>query len=213
MKAKTSLPAGQTLRLPAEFGTRDIYEYRVPLGLALMQLDTPPGGLDLLERMTEVQEQEKVKSGRRSTTLAAALAVFMLLVLIVAAYFIDVASEKRLTALVNQPTFKNAAERQKLLKTMARNRPDILGLLTAINAGENKGIVLDEFHFKKGQLISITGQADNMEQMWKYEASLAGHKDLRDVETPTHTQDSKTKKIKFTMVFHYKNFTKKGESL
>jgi hypothetical protein len=213
LNVQVSLPKAQTLRMPAEFNAGDIYEYRAPLGLALMRLDTPARGLDLLERFAEAQEQEKVKSARYSTTLAAALAVAMLVALIAVTYFIDVASEKRLTALVNQPSFTEAMERQTLLKTVARYRPDVLELLTEISAGENNGIVLDDFQFKKGQLVSITGQADNMEQMWKYQANLLDQKNLKDVEIPSQSQDSKTKKIKFTMTFHYKNFTKKGEAL
>ncbi len=213
LNAKASLPQAQALRLPPDIGTADIYEYRAPLGLALMQLDAPPKGLDLLERIADAREQEKVKSARYSTALAAGVAVVMLVVLIATAYFVDVASEKHLTALVNQPAFKQARERQTLLKTVARRRPDMLALLTELDAGENSGVILDEFHFRKGQLASIIGQADNTEKMWEYQGNLLNRKDLTDVEISNATPDSKTKKIKFTMVFHYKNFTKKGASL
>ncbi|MBN1361279.1 MAG: hypothetical protein JW993_11835 [Sedimentisphaerales bacterium] len=213
LDAKASLPKAAALRVPPDFGSRDVYEYRVPLGLALMRLDAPPRGLDLLERIAEARQQEQAKSAWYSTALAAALAVVMLAALIVVAYFIDVASEKRLTALVSQPPFKEAAERQALLRTVARHRPDMLGLLTELSAGENNGIVLDDFHFKKGQLASISGRADNMEQMWKYQANLLDQKNIKDVEITSQSQDAKSKKITFTMAFHYKNFTKKGGSL
>ncbi len=213
LNVKASLPKGQGLRVPAEFGAADIYDYRIPLGLALMRLDSPPRGLDLFERLAEAREQQKAKSAWYSTALAVAVALAMLAVLVAVTYFVDVASEKRLTALVEQPAFQQARERQTLLRTVARHRPDLLGLLTELSAGESNGIVLDEFYFKKGQLASITGRADNTEQMWKYQANLLEQKSLKDVEITNQSQDSKSKKITFTMVFHYKNFTKKGESL
>lgn len=213
LHASTSRPQMQALRLPAELSTSDIYEYRVPLGLALMRLDAPPKGLDLLERIAEAAQQEKARSAWYSTALAAAVAVVTLVALIVVTYFVDVATARRLTALVEAPAFKQASERQTLLRTVARHRPDMLGLLTELSAGENGGIVLDDFHFKKGQVASITGQADNMEQMWKYQATLLDQRSIKDVDISSATQDTKTKKIKFTMVFHYKSFTQKGQSL
>lgn len=213
LDARMSLPQAESLRAPSEFGVRDIYEYRVPLGLALMRLDMPARGLDLFQRIVEAKEQEKVKSAWYSTALAAALAAAMLVVLIAAAYLVDAATAERLTALVSQDTFEQARQRQTLLKTVARHRPDMLGLLTELSAGENSGVVLDDFHFKKGQLAVVAGQADNMEQMWKYQASLLSQKNIKKVDISNAAQDSKTKKIKFTMVFHYKSFTRKGESL
>ncbi len=213
MNAQASLPQAQALHVPPGFGAKDIYEYRVPLGLALMRLDTPAAGLNLLERISEAREQQKAKSAWYSTTLAVAIAAVMLVALIVVAYVVDVASEKRLTALVSQDVFEQARQRQTLLKTVARHRPDLLGLLTELSEGENNGIVLDDFQFKKGQLAAITGRADNMEQMWKYQANLRDRKNIKDVDISNATQDRKAKKIKFTMIFHYKNFTKKGASL
>jgi hypothetical protein len=213
MNAQVSLPEAQALRVPPEFGTADIYAYRTPIGLALMRLDAPAAGLNLLERIHATQEQQKAKSAWYSTALAGAVAAVMLVVLVVVAYLTDVASEKRLTALVSQGTFEEARQRQALLKTVARHRPDMLGLLTELSAGDNSGIVLDDFQFKKGQLVAITGRADNTEKMWQYQASLRGQKNIKEVEISNAAQDTKAKKIRFTMVFHYKNFTKKGASL
>jgi hypothetical protein len=137
----------------------------------------------------------------------------MLLVFVAASVAVDFASEKRLTALVGRPQFKEASERQTLLRTGARYRPDVLGLLAEISAGENPGVILDGFPFRKGQAVTLTGQADNAEQMWKFQTYLLGHKGIEDVTITNTSSDSKTKKIRFTMVFDYKNFTKKGAEL
>jgi hypothetical protein len=106
-----------------------------------------------------------------------------------------------------------ARQHQALLKTVARHRPDVLGLLTALNAGKNDGIVLDSLHFKKGQPVTIAGQAGNTEQMWAFEKNLRAQKDMTNVAIVNPTQDSKTKKIKFTITFSYKGFSRKDAVL
>jgi Tfp pilus assembly protein PilN len=104
-------------------------------------------------------------------------------------------------------------QQQAVVKTVARHRPDILDLLTEINAGQSDGVSLDSLHFKKGQVVSVTGQAGNMEQMWKFQANLREQKGIKSAEISNATPDTKTKKIKFTMTFHYKEFTKKEAAL
>ena len=211
--AKPSLPKSQALKLPADCQGRDVYEYRVPLGLAIMALESPSQALDLFVDMNEQEQARKVRSAQRSVKLAAVLAVVMLVALVAAAYVVDVASEKRLSSLVNQPQFKKIREQEELLKTVARHRPDPLALLQEINSGEAGGIVLDSFHFKKGQRVTLMGRADNEERMWAFQKHLRGRKGMEDVEISTAIPDSKTKKIKFTINFHYRQFTKKAAVL
>jgi len=209
LEVRPSLPKPQALGMLVGLDSCDLYEYRAPLGLALMLLDGPAETLDLFARMNEADQEAKAKSAWYSTTLAASVAVVMLVVLLAVWCAGDVISERRLSALVAQPEFEQARERQTLIKTVARHRPDLLGLLTDINAGENNGIVLDTLHFKKGQMVTLIGRADKMEQMWQFQENLLGHKSIKGVNITQNTKDAKTKKIKFTMVFHYKNFTKK----
>ena len=213
IKSQVSVPRPQALGMPVGLRQADLHLYREPLGLGLMTLDAPATGLDLFGSIRKAERQKKARSTRYSTTLAAILAVFMLAAFLGTSYAVDVLSEKRLTALVNRPEFKLASERQALLRTVARYRPDLLGLLTDIHTGENDGVILESVHFKKGQAVTVTGQSDNQEQMWKFQANLLGHKNIKDVDISSTSTDSKTKKIKFTMVFHYKNFTSKGAAL
>ncbi|MEN6577386.1 MAG: hypothetical protein ABFD90_13670 [Phycisphaerales bacterium] len=213
LPAKASVPSVEQLKAPAGFGAKEVYEYRTPLGLAMIALEKPSATLSLFDRVLEEQEQQKAASAWRSVALAGAAATVMLIALLVTAYFTDVASAKRWEGLVQQPDFQAALQQQALVKTVARHRPDLLEILTEINAGQNEGIVLDTFHFKKGQTVSLTGQADNMEQMWKFQANLRGHKGIKDAEIANAAPDSKTKKIKFTITLAYKEFTKKGAAL
>ncbi|HPC95560.1 MAG TPA: hypothetical protein PLU87_11490 [Sedimentisphaerales bacterium] len=213
VQARVSVPRPQTLGGLLALAPTDLYSYREPLGLGLMTLDGPATGLDLYAPVRKAEREQTARSAWHSTTLAAVVALLVLAGAIATSYVVDVASEKRLTALVNQPQFKQAGERQTLLKNIAQHRPDLLGLLTDIHSGNSEGVILDSFHFKKGQAVTLTGQADNAEQMWKFQANLLGCKSIKDVDITSTSTDSKTKKIKFTMLFHYKNFTKKGAAL
>lgn len=210
--ATTETPKSQALGASTELGPEDIYAYRVPIGLGLLALN---GGttLDLSRRLSAEHAERKVKSARYSTALAGVLAVCMLVALVVTWYLTDVASAKQLNALVSRADFEQARQRQVLLKTVARHRPDLLALLTDINAGEHNGIILDGLHFKKGQMASITGRAGKEDQMWAFQQRLLDQKSIEDVEISSQVRDPKTKKIKFAMDFHYKSFTKKGVGL
>jgi len=209
LNVRASVPKPQALGTLTGLEPGDLYAYRAPVGLGLMLLDGQAEKLDLFARMNEAEKEEKAKSAWQSTTLAAIAALVMLVVLLATWCVGDVISERRLSALVAQPAFEQARERQTLLKTVARHRPDLLGLLTDIHEGEHDGIILDTLNFKKGQMITLMGRADNMEQMWKFQAGLLERKGIKDVNITNSAKDAKTKKIKFTMAFHYKTFTKK----
>jgi hypothetical protein len=213
LPAKVSLPDTRALKLPAGLKTQDIYEYRTPLGLSLIALERPSGALDLFERIVAEQEQEKTTTAWRSVLVAGVVAAVMLVALFATTYLADAANARRWNELVARPDFEAARQHQALLKTVARHRPDVLELLTALNTGKNDGIVLDSLHFKKGQPVMIAGQAGNTEQMWTFEKNLRAQKDMTSVAIVNPTQDTKTKKIKFTITFNYKGFSKKDAVL
>ncbi len=213
LPVKASVPEPRNLKLPAGVQVAEIYDYRTPLGLSLIALEKPAGTLNLFERIAEQEEQEKLTSAWRSVILAGAVAAAVLMALLATVYLTDVAAAKRWTEVVNRPEFEAARQHQALLKTVARYRPDMLELLATISAGTSDGIVLDTLHFKKGQTVTIAGQAANTEQMWAYEKSLREQKDLTNVTILNPAQDSKTKKIKFTITFGYKSFSKKDAVL
>ncbi len=207
LDAQVAVPGPRGLKTPAGFETADLYEYRVPLGLALAALDEPSGTLDLFQGIKGADE--KTGSARQSLILAGVIAVAMFIALIVTWRSVDVALAKRLNRQVADPAFEAAWQHQALIKTVARHRPDVLQLLTDINAGQNDGIVLDSLHFKKGQVVSITGRAGNADQMYKFQTGLLEQKGITDVEISNSAVDTKSKKIKFTITFHYRGFTEK----
>ena len=69
--------------------------------------------------------------------------------------------------------------------------------------------MLDSFEFKKARPVTITGQASSAEQINKFEKDLLTKKGVAEVKVLNTAPDKKSKKIKFTISFHYKNFTKK----
>ena len=213
LPARVSLPEARALKLPAGFKSQDLYDYRTPLGLSLIALEKPAGALDLFERIVAEQEQEKTTTAWRSVLVAGVVAAAMFIALFATTYLADAANAKRWNELVARPDFEAARQHQALLKTVARHRPDMLELLTVLNAGKNEGVVLDSLHFKKGQPVTIAGQAGTTEQMWAFEKNLRAQKDMTNVAIVNPTQDSKTKKIKFTITFSYKGFSKKDAVL
>jgi hypothetical protein len=213
LPAKISLPRTEKVAGPTRVTPEAVYKYRVPLGLALMALEGTDESLDLFAQMARDEQARATRSSRWTTWAAGAAAAALLAGLVTTAYFVDRAKAAHFDALLNRSEFKAAQQHQKLLKTVARHRPDILQLLTDLGAGETDGIILDSMNFKKGQPVTITGQADNEEKMWKFQDGLRNQKGVSDVDNPSASPDKKTKKLKFTITFQYKSFTKKDAVL
>jgi len=211
--ARTSLPSTEGVKAPADFEPGDVYQYRTPLGLALLALGEPSDRLDLFKGILQGQVEVSAKRARLSIVVAAAIAAFMLVALIVASYVIDKNRDSHYKALLARTDLDQARQRQILLRTVAQNRPDMLQLLTDINVGQNPGIVLDSLHFKKGQPVTLTGQADNQEQLWTFQKNLSSRKGVKDPEPSSVSQDTKTKKVRFTITFQYKGYTDKSAIL
>jgi hypothetical protein len=209
LRATACQPGMSDLKGPRAFQAGHLYEYRTPLGLALLAARDPDEHLDLFAGILHDQTQTKTGRTRRSVIIAGAIAAIMLVLLIVTSYAVDKARDARYKELLAQTDLGQAKERQNLFKTVAQHRPDLLQLFADISGGPSAGVVLDGFHFKKGQPVTLTGQADNEEQMWKLQENLRARKGLTDVEISNASQDAKTKKVKFTITFHYRGFTKK----
>jgi hypothetical protein len=211
--ARTSMPTTFDVKAPPDFDTRDVYEYRTPLGLALLAMQEPSESLDLFADILRDQTETTARRAKYSVVLAGAVAVAMLLALIATSYLVDVGRNKHYKNLLAQTDLAQAGQRQALLKVVAQHRPDVLQLLTDINGVEAAGIVMDSLHFKKGQAVTLAGQADNEQQLWKFQGNLRGRKGLDNVEISNVSQDSKTKKIKFTLTLDFRHFTEKSAVL
>jgi len=217
---------------PGVENIEDIYEYRVPIGLGLMALDASADELNIFEDLYRPAGEQKEKYWLYSPKVVYTIAAVMLVLFVIVSYVIDVASpgaiEKRLRASGSEADINMLAERQKVIKTVASQRPEMLDLLSEINESGQRGIKLESFHFKKGQRVTITGQAPGNDQLYRFEKSLEDRRDIKEVKM-TSTQNTRStsnangnrgpdnsrggrgdrnRGLKFTMTFHYKNVTK-----
>ncbi len=189
-----------------------LYEYRVPIGLALMALDSDAEQLNIFERL---YSPAKDKAGKRwiySLKATCTIAAVMLALLVIVFYVLDITKLNAIERHLKQPNAetncKLLMQRQKLVKTVALQRPDLLELLSRINSGGAEGIMLSSLDFKKGRSVTIGGQASGSEQIYEFEKKLQTRKGIKDVKIQSATKASRGNKVNFTITFHYKNFTK-----
>jgi hypothetical protein len=285
LNVRAAFPQIEKLDTRTRLHPTDIYEYRVPIGLALTAIDGDTDRLNIFEQVYLSPSEAKSKSRLDSTKAAVAVAAVMLVLLVIVAYAVDVASkgaiEKRLKDAGLGSAIKQLTERQKLIKSIESQRPDLLELLNQIHTSllfsakldfqtdldkgtipeemmqqfeENKatlsqratvsveqegtkwlitnrlkkysirkegsrlkiydttanaGITLDKLDFKMGRPVSITAQTRSAEEMYKFQESLLAIKGISEVKIQNPNRDNKTKKLKFTMTFHYRDFTGK----
>jgi hypothetical protein len=214
LNVKAALPQIQKLRTESDFGIEQLYEYRVPIGLSLMALDSHADSFNLFEHLYKPAGARGRDHGIHSLKGAGAIAVIALVVFFVVSYAIDVISpgtiEKHLKKADTGADIDLLMQRQNLIKVVATERPDLLGLLKQISESGSNDVKLESFHFKKGQLVSITGQVQSPDQLYKFQEALMSKSGVKDVKILNPSRDNKTKRLKFTMTFHYKNFTSKG---
>ena len=212
LNARVALADVKGLRTSNEIGVDGIYEYRVPIGLGLMAFETSKNELNIFEHIYRPTSKKEKKHWIYSPKIACGIAAVMLVLSLVVFCGVDIASpgaiEKHLKASASDADLNSLMQRQKLIKSVAQQRPDLLELLGQISASGEKGIKLESFHFKKGQPVTITGEAPGNEQLYKFEKNLQDRKNINSVKM-NPSRDAKTKKIKFTITFHYRNFTKK----
>ena len=210
--ARVALPDVHKVKAEIEPDVGELYEYRAPIGLALMVLQDDQKELNIFSRVYNPTEESEKTYWLYTPKFAGAIAAVMLLLLAIIAYSVDakspVAIKERLKASVSEMDMDQLVERQQLIKAVARERPDMLDLLKIVSESGDRGITLDSLHFKKNQLITISGEAGNNEQLRNFEKSLEEKKSIEEVSC-TPTANSKSRKISFKMTFHYKNFTKK----
>jgi len=211
LNARAALPEIKKLGAEKELEVEEAYEYRVPIGLALCTLEEHADELNIFERLYNPAGEKKKGPWWYSPMVACAIAGVMLVLLVVVSYAVDVASPtaitKRLESSLSDTNMNMLMQRQELIKTVALQRPDLLDLLNQVSESGDRGIKLESLYFKKGQRVTIIGQADGNEQLYSFEKSLQDRKSITDVKM-TSSPDAKSKKLKFTITFHYKSFTK-----
>ncbi len=187
-----------------------LYDYRLPAGLALMSLDSDTE-LNIFENLyisdTKVRKSRAISQEKKSLIIAGV----MLAVTVFLFYLLDELSAHHLERLKSTLDYSMLNEKYRLSEVIEKNRPDLLELLGTINSVEAGSIVLDSFDFRKGQAVKITGTAQSSDQLYKFEADLnkLKSKGLDKVNITGAQEDERNRRLKFTVTFDYKNFSKK----
>jgi Tfp pilus assembly PilM family ATPase len=138
MNVQAVLPIAKALTGQQKLETKDLYNYRVPIGLAIMSLRSDAVVLDLFEKLYRPGGEEEPTYWLYNPKVVGAAAAVMLVLFLVVTFFIDVASpgeiEKRIKESGSEANLNALIEKQSLMKVIANNRPNILELLNEIEA-------------------------------------------------------------------------------
>ena len=106
-------------------------------------------------------------------------------------------------------TVQQVLAEQAYRETVARARPDMVDLFQRIQKCQGS-ILLDTVEFEKGKPAKITATADSYDAAYQFQKEL----EARNKNVITKTKlleprlDQKGNKVKFTITFHYRNFSK-----
>lgn len=213
LNARVACPELDGIMARSELSNEDIYRYRMPIGLALLGIDTDSKELNIFEDLYNPVRKVVKKHWVYSSTASFAIACVMLVLLVVVSYSVDITGpksiEKRIEESISDVDMSELVKRQQLIRTVAKERPDILDLMKIVNESGERGITLTGLNFKKGQPVSVTGQVSSNDQLSRFEKNLQKTKGIENVNY-TANMNTKSKKITFTMTFHYRNFSKKA---
>ena len=190
LNARVVVPNARALQSQGQFGAQWIYDYRAAIGLGLMALEDGTDELDIFQNVYNRFEGQQKERWFYSPKVAAAIACVVLLALVIVVYAVDLKSPKSIMARVAAPTSEaktdldSLVQRQKLIRMVARERPDMLALLKLINDCGERGLLLNSVNFKKDQKVTITGQVQSSEQLYKFQENLDKNKDITEVKIP-----------------------------
>jgi hypothetical protein len=211
LNATSVLPDMDKVASDNDFGIREFYEYLVPIGLASIALEGEAETLNVFDGLYQPVGKKVKRHKYRSVVVSSLIAVVMLVLFAAAHIASDVVMEKRLAKIQATPEFQELIVRQKLIRDVARQRPDLLELVKKINSIEGDGVMLHGVEFVRGQPVAIKGQADNYEKVFKFEEKVLATKGIEKSDTPmSMKKDPKGDKFTFTITFNYKGYTKKS---
>ena len=106
-------------------------------------------------------------------------------------------------------TVRQVLAEQAYRETVARARPDIVDLFRRIQKSQGS-IPLDTVEFEKGKPVKITATANSYDAAYQFQKELeAQNKNvITKVRLLEPRLDPKGEKVKFTIIFHYRNFSK-----
>ena len=178
-----------------------------------MALEPGSNELNIFKNLYTPVQKVVRKRWLYSMKVTCAIAAVMLVLLAIVSYAVDITGpksiEKRLNSAISDVDMDLLVKRHQMIRTIARERPDLLELLKIVSESGERGIKLTSLNFKKGQPVSVSGEVSSNDQLSRYEKKLQETKGIDNVNY-TANVNTKSKKITFTMTFQYKNFGKKA---
>lgn len=189
LSAKIAKPDINKFSAKSKLDMKEIFEYRLQIGLAIMFIDANGNELNLFKNTYKPFGEEKEKHWLYSPKIAGAIAAVTLILFLGVCYALDV-SKPGLIQKTEEKTgskIQTLVERQDVLNAVERQRIDLLKLInsltlkqdesTTVSGGRggftNQGrIQLESFDFKRGKKITITGTASNSETLYNFEIQL-----------------------------------------
>jgi len=209
LSVQAALPDINKLGGGGKFNRGDVYEYRVPIGLAAMALEGDVGELNLFGNLYQPEAARAKKRWYHSVKVTGAIAAAMLILAVVTSYIVVISGAAKIDKLLaEQMNIAEVRQRQELVKAAARRRIDLLELINEINAANTEGLLLDSLSFKQGQPVTIGGRADNAEKAFKLQKNLQERKGISHADINA-AGERKGDKVQFTITFHYKSYTRK----
>lgn len=187
----------------------DVYAYRVPIGLALCQLDDELDGFELLKDLCGAKVQKQSSYTRVIAAGAAAVAAIVLMIGV--CYGMDLKRHQILSDLTNTPEVAAFKRDKAFQKQVASQRVDLIDVLDTMTSKSYEGVTLDTFSFKRGQPLELKGRADKTDKWYAYEEAISNLNGVKEFKRDDPITDEKDKKIKFSLNFHYKTYTQKAK--
>ena len=175
----------------SKLGAKEIFEYRLQIGLALMAVDANGSELNLFKRLYKPFGDEDKTHWLYSPKIAGAIAAATVILFLGVSFAIDAARPKAVNKAIEAHglQLEKLVEEQDVLLAVQRQRPDLLQLLSDLTLKESDstdrggrggrggfanstGIQLVSFDYKRGKKITITGTAANAETLYNYELQL-----------------------------------------
>jgi len=192
----------------------DIYEYLVPVGLALMTMDGENSEYNLFAWEPMGGKGVRRKIHVPSMKVSGLIALAMLAVFLLVFYRLDVVRENRLTEQLVQAgsiESRQLIKKNELKKAVSRIRPDIPGLLALIHECDPQGMQLDMINVAKGRPVELAGNTQDKNKIFAFQEKLQKQKGVKTFRKEIREFDPKKKVFNFTVTFEYKQFSQKSK--
>lgn len=181
----------------------DPRDYIEAIGGAVLAMGPAAERLDLMAAHPDLQPARKPLVTMR-TAVALAAAVIAAVIFLVAARKFDEAAYAKL----QDDRIAQLVRVQDLRKMVAKERPDMLDLLTKINESLQSGMLLESFNFQKGKPVTISSFASSYEQAYKFQAELGTKTGISEVKMLDPTFDERRNRVNFKVTLVYYGFSK-----